>query len=166
MFAGFAATPATTSAQAFGYAFGGPVGVSNMGIRDSTTAWHVGGGGEILIRGGLSFGGELGSFYFPSVETTSGCCHQSRTAAVQAGLFSLNHSYHFGGPNRATRGMRPFVTGGFSFLLDADVAMPLWNVGGGMDWWLGRHAGVRLEVRDQLWAAPALLGFRFGVVFR
>lgn len=131
IFAGFAATPATTSAQAFGYAFGGPVGVSNVGIRDSTTAWHVGGGGEILIRGG-----------------------------------PLNHSYHFGGPNRATRGMRPFVTGGFSFLLDADVPMPLWNVGGGVDWWLGRHAGVRLEGRDQLWAAPALLGFRFGVVFR
>jgi hypothetical protein len=43
--------------------------------------------------------------------------------------------------------------------------MPLWNVGGGVDWWLGRHAGVRLEVRDQLFAAPVFLGFRFGVVF-
>ena len=46
-----AALPTTASAQTsgFGYVFGGPVGVSNLGIRDSTTAWHAGGGGEILI---------------------------------------------------------------------------------------------------------------------
>ena len=161
------ATPRPVAAQttAFGYAFGGPVAVSNLGIRDSTTAWHVGGGGEKSIGRRFGVGAELGSVYFPSVETAFGCCHQSRTDAYRGGLLSLNTAYHFAGPNTATDGMQPFVTGGLSFLL-GDEPMPLWNVGGGVDWWLGRHGGVRLELRDQLSLAPALLGFRFGVVFR
>ena len=161
------ATPRLAAAQtkAFGYAFGGPVGVSNLGIRDSTTAWHVGGGGEILTERGVSIGAELGSIYFPSVETTSGCCHQSRTKAYQGGLFSFNTSRHFGGPIRTTTGIRPFVTGGLSFLLGGEP-MPLWNFGGGVDWWLGRRTGVRLELREQLMGLPTFLGFRFGVVLR
>lgn len=139
--------------------------MSNLGIRDSTTAWHAGGGGEISIGRHIGVGAELGSLYFPSFETASGCSHQSRTDALRVGLFSLNTSYHFGDPSRTTTGIRPFVTGGFSFLADEEP-MPLWNVGGGVDWWLGRHAGLRREVRDQLAALPVFLGIRFGVVLR
>ena len=161
---GAAATPSTASAQtAFGYGLVGPLAVDNIGIRDGTTAWHVGGGGEILINRAVGLGAELGAISFPAVKKAIDCCHQTRSNAARVAILSVNGSYHFASASSAARPLQPFVTGGLTLVFDE---LALWNAGAGLDWWIARRAGLRVDVRSHLGTLPALSGFRFGVVFR
>jgi hypothetical protein len=51
--------------------------------------------------------------------------------------------------------------------LNGEGGVGLFNVGGGIDWWITPHTGMRFEVRDQfVTRASILLGARVGVVFR
>jgi hypothetical protein len=164
---GSALIPAQAAAQqasGYGYAFAGPAAVSNIGIR--SVAVNAGGGGELWLGGGLSFGGELGVLTFPAVEQRTSCCGNSARSASGL-LLSANASRHFGSSDGETK-WRPFMTGGLSVVAGGG-AIGLFNAGGGAERWISRHTGIRLEVRDQfiLAANPSvLLGFRVGVVFR
>jgi hypothetical protein len=138
-----------------GYLFGGPVGISNsIYTRWQGTMFHVGGGAEKGIGQHFTIGGEAGAL-MPRAEF-------GRAAA----LLSVNPAFYFrsGRPR-----VDPFVTGGAGVLTSGGAAF-LWNIGGGLNYWIGRHVGVRAELRDNIWPAEGinihLVGVRFGIAFR
>jgi hypothetical protein len=65
--------------------------------------------------------------------------------------------------------VRPFVTGGYT-LGFRDGHENLFNVGGGVDFWLKPKVGLRVEFRDHIWIEDndtlQFLGVRVGVMFR
>jgi hypothetical protein len=135
-------------AQVHGYALAGPAGVSGfVNVRNITV--HASGGGEVFLGKFVSAGGEGGLF------------DRLVTVSANAGIHAANEER-----------IVPFLTGGFSRfgIGDGEGGFDAWNIGGGADAWMGRHAGVRFELRDYLrkdrrgdsnyWA------FRVGVVFR
>lgn len=81
-------------------------------------------------------------------------------------MLSVNGAYHF---NNAGR-WRPFVTGGYTFGFDGEVTENLFNIGGGVDYWIRPKVGLRIEFRDHVWSgdgdAVHLWGVRCGVTFR
>lgn len=97
---------------------------------------QLGGGGDFFIYKGLAAGVELGYLYPPSGFTYG------------VGLFSANGSYHL----YRGRKLSPFVTAGYSLAFRGGHEN-LYNFGGGVTWWFGKHAGVRMEVRDYVWPA-------------
>ncbi len=115
-----------------GFAVVGPGTVSGGG----GTTLHLAGGGEVLFKGvGPLF--EVG-YLGPTSYLSEGL-----------GVLSLNGVYHIpaGGESRSI--VSPFVTGGYSMFFREGHAN-FWNVGGGVDWWVGRKIGVRVELRDQI----------------
>ena len=150
-------------ASGYGYAFAGPAAV-NIGLH--SVAVNVGGGGELWLGGGMSFGAELEMVYFPAVEERTSCCSASASSATAA-LVSVNASRHFVRSDSEPT-WRPFITGGLS-VLGSREAFSLLNAGGGAERWISPHAGIRLEIRDQFLPAASpsvMLEFRVGVVFR
>jgi hypothetical protein len=138
-----------------GYLFGGPVGISNsIYTRWQGTMIHVGGGAEKSIGQHFTIGGEAGAL-FPTAKF-------GRAAA----LLSVNPAVYF---RPGQQRFDPFVTGGVGVLSSGGAAF-LWNIGGGLNYWIGRHVGVRAEVRDNIWTAEGtnmhLVGVRFGIAFR
>ncbi|HET8548706.1 MAG TPA: hypothetical protein VFL57_11905 [Bryobacteraceae bacterium] len=138
-----------------GYLFAGPVGVANsIYTRWAGTLVHVGGGAEKSIGEHVTIGGEAGAL-FPRSEL-------GRAAA----LFSINPAVYL---RRGSPRLDPFVTGGVGVLTSGGASF-LWNIGGGVNYWVGRHVGVRLELRDNVWPAEGinmhLVGVRFGIAFR
>jgi hypothetical protein len=113
----------------------------------------VGGGGEAATRSGLGAAFELG--YLASTEGLGD----------GLGVFSADGTYHFAGKQRVS----PFVAAGYS-LFFREGHENLFNYGGGITYWAGRRAGLRVEFRDHTKAVgPERLHFwgaRFGVVFR
>jgi hypothetical protein len=80
------------------------------------------------------------------------------------GLLSANGSYHFA----RQRKVSPFLTGGYSSVF-GHGQRNLVNFGGGMNYWLRERIGLRLEIRDHIYADGTgrhLLGFRIGFAFR
>ena len=131
-----------------GYAFFAP-GVAAPGSI-STVQFGVGGEGLVYKGGGV--GGELG-YVAPSQSFGGGL-----------GVLSANGSYNFSRRKKLV----PFVTGGYTLLFRAGSANGV-NFGGGINYWLRKRVGLRLEFRDQIF--PALdgknfLGFRIGLSFR
>jgi len=146
---------ATAHAQgnATGYVFGttGQVKVEDF----SATTFHAGGGGEYLIGGLFGVGAEIG-YLAPTEAWGDGI-----------GVFSTNGSIHF----RRTGKVIPYVTAGYSMLFDTlDDRINAFNVGGGVNYWFARRAGLRLELRDHIHSADEVTlhwwGFRFGITFR
>jgi hypothetical protein len=138
-----------------GYLFAGPVGISNsIYTRWQGTMVHVGGGGENSIGEHFTIGGEAGAL-FPSTEF-------GRPAA----LLSVNPAVYFRGGRQR---IDPFITGGAGVLTSGGAAF-LWNIGGGLNYWIGRHFGIRAELRNNIWPAEGinmhLVGARFGIAFR
>jgi hypothetical protein len=163
--AGLVGVPAAALAQSgssapvktvsgLGYGFFG-VGAA-VGDGDSTGTWHVGGGGEAIFADALGIGAEIG--YLNSFEENSD----------GIGVFSVNGAYHFGGGSSSAK-VRPFVTGGYT-LGFRDGHANLFNVGGGVDFWLKPRVGLRVEFRDHIWTEDndtvQFLGVRVGVTFR
>lgn len=93
---------------------------------DSTIEW--GGGIEWHSAGGVGIGAEVGAL------------HRVEEPYYPGGLLAANAVYHF----QANRPLAPFVTGGYSFGLDAQHGLDL---GGGINYWLTERAGLRLDVR-------------------
>ena len=137
-----------------GYGFGG-VGAA-IGEGDSTGTWHLGGGGDAIFADAVGIGAEIG--YLNSFEEDS----------EGVGVFSVNGSYHFGGGSPSGK-VRPFVTGGYT-LGFRDGHANLFNVGGGVNFWLKPKVGLRVEFRDHIWVEDndtlQFLGVRVGVTFR
>jgi hypothetical protein len=154
--------PIAASAQPsgnYGYAFGGPVVVP----RSAFTRWdgtfiHVGGGGEARLTNRFGLGGELGVLK-----------PVTNQYAITTGLASVTPAYHFfaRGSNRT---FDPFVNGGFSVLFGSGAGAAI-HYGGGLNYWVRRRIGLRLEFRHHVWSPEAgeaihLVGFRIGLAFR
>ena len=138
-----------------GYGFFGIGAASWEGSTEGT--WHAGGGGEAVFRDAFAVGAEMG--YLGWLEE----------GGDGLGILSVNGAYHFGGGANAGR-WRPFVTGGYTLGFDGDVTENLFNVGGGVDFWMKPKVGLRLEFRDHIWSedgdAVHFWGVRVGITFR
>lgn len=137
-------------------------------VAGTASAVHVGGGGERLVYHGLGLGAELG-YLSPWSSFGSGGW----------GVVSPDVSYHFT-PSASHPRLEPFVTGGYTVFLNSfgNVSDGV-NFGGGVNVWLRKHVGLRLELRDQVTQPslvfPArrgatgteqLVDFRIGMTFR
>jgi hypothetical protein len=112
---------------------------------------QAGVGGEVTLWRGLGAGVEVTGLG-PRDHLTDGF-----------GLASANGYYHL--PRFSDGKWDPFVTGGYSLLFRSGH-VNLGNFGAGTNYWFSRHAGVRVEARDQIWTSgPAVhyWGVRFGI---
>lgn len=154
--------PVWASAQqsgSLGYIFAGPAVVP----RSAFTRWdgrfvHVGGGAEGRITGRFALGGELGVLK-----------PVTNQDAVTTTLASVTPAYHFI-PKDSKRKFDPFVDGGVSLLFGRGSGAAI-HYGGGVNYWVRRRIGLRLEFRHHLWSPEAgeaihIVGFRIGLVFR
>jgi hypothetical protein len=123
-----------------------------IGNAESISTLHAGGGGEVLVYRGLGLGAEVGGI----------------AALTESGgglwLFSANGSYSFARQSRVS----PFLTGGYSSV-GGRGQRNLVNFGGGVNYWFQEGKGIRLELRDHIYADGTgrhLLGFRIGFAFR
>ena len=141
---------AASDPRGWGYGFGAVGGTSG----GSVATLHVGGGGEGLVYKGLGLGAEVG-YVSPFRDLGDGL-----------GLLSTNVSYHFVKP-ASNQKLVPFVTCGFS-LAFRNGASGGGNFGGGVQYWMRPHVGLRFEFRDHVFSSdsPHLYGFRVGVSFR
>jgi len=136
----------------------GPTLVRGLGNHES--AWSVGAGGD-AHGAGYAIGGEVHYIYFPEVRRSFGGGGSSESPALGGVTLSVKGSQYF--RRSVDARVRPFLTAGFSVLATGGMAWPMAHVGGGVEWWTNGRAGLRFEVREELFA---LLSFRCGVVFR
>ena len=146
---GVALAQTSADRRAWGYVFGGAGGASGSG---STALFQVGGGGEGLFYKGLGMGAEV-SYVAPFREGGDGL-----------GIFSTDIVYHF---NRSSK-LVPFVNGGYSLGFRNRARSHGGNFGGGVQYWMKDHVGLRLEFRDHGFSSdsPHLYEFRVGLSFR
>lgn len=141
-------------------ASGGASYVTGIGYRDR--AFHFGGGVEVG-SGPMRLGGEAGVVHLPAKTTTFHTPYGDGGGTMpeaSVGAFSFRASYY---PVRFARScLQPFVTGGMTYYPDVEPFATL-DAGGGFDWWSTRHAGLRVEVREQY---GSFLAVRVGVVLR
>jgi|SRR5579871_382654 len=144
------AEDSTESYKGQGYVLYGPGWAPGGG-----TVQQIGGGGEGFLYKGLAAAAELG-FLFPGGGIGEG-----------VGLLSLNGAYHLNRGHQAK--LSPFLTSGYSLAFRSGH-LNLYNFGGGVTWWMTKHAGVRLEFRDYVWSGcgcggqhipQAQIGFSF-----
>ncbi|MBZ5545458.1 MAG: hypothetical protein LAO07_17560 [Acidobacteriia bacterium] len=99
---------------------------------------NAGFGGEVFVQKGLGLGVEFG---YAAPEWSFG--------RIGIGIGSANASYHFFGKKNQRR-VEPFITGGYSLYFGDRTAFESgFNLGGGINLWMARHVGLRLDVRDQ-----------------
>src|SRR5262245_36549202 len=136
--------------RGWGYAVGGAGGASGNGA--SVAMFQVAGGGEGLVYRGLGLGAEVG-YLAPF-----------RAGGDGFGVFSPNVAYHF---NNSSSKLVPFVTGGYSLAFRSGTSSG-GNVGGGVQYWMKDHIGLRLEFRDHIFSSdsPHFFQFRVGLSFR
>src|SRR5207302_533729 len=82
------------------------------------------------------------------------------------GTFSANGYYHF--LHGKQHKIDPFATAGYT-LLFRDGHLNLFNFGGGANFWLAKHVGARLELRDAVnsqYSTVHYWGVRFGIAIR
>lgn len=149
--------PALALAQrSHGYLFVAPGAISArlLGTSGSTAALHMGAGGEGILGKGIGIGGELGAL-LPANEV-----------ANAVGLVSIDGYYHF---VHGHEKFDPFVTGGYT-LGFRSATVNLFNIGGGMNYWLISRLGFKVELRDHIWtpsdATVHAWGVRLGLAFR
>jgi hypothetical protein len=145
---GIALAQGKTDRRGWGYVVGG-AGASAGDF--SKGFFSVAGGGEGMVKGGFGLGSEIG--YLGAF----------RSGGNGVALFSGGPSYHF---NRNSK-LVPFVTGGYSaaFLSGASHGG---HFGGGVQYWMKEHVGLRFEFRDHIFSSdsPHLYQFRVGLSFR
>lgn len=123
---------------------------------------NAGFGGEAFVSTGLGLGGEV-AYAGPDWSFSGG-------GAV--GIVSADVSYHFF-PKKNRRRFEPFATGGYSLYFgDRTATQNGFNVGGGVNIWLVKHAAMRLEARNQGYIKDFhsqftdFVAFRVGMTFR
>jgi hypothetical protein len=151
MFAVFAVSGADSQEnyKGQGYLLFGVGGSTSLGGME-----QIGGGGDVFVYRGLGVGGELG-YLFPM-----------EGVAYGLGLLSVNGSYNFN--RKSSAKLSPFISGGYS-LAFRDGYANLYNLGGGVNWWLARRIGIRVECRDYVWTGGGsdhMPMFRVGMAFR
>jgi opacity protein-like surface antigen len=113
-----------------------------------TTKTKVGGnntgfGGEVLINRGIDKGLGVG------VELGYAGPDWSFDGGGAVGVGSIDASYHFFASKRQSR-IDPFATGGYSLYFgQRTTTQSGYNLGGGVNLWVIKHAALRLEVRYQ-----------------
>ena len=117
-----------------GYIFFAPGGVSVAGQTNSSV--QFGGGGELLFAKGLGVGAELGGI------------SPTGNLGGAVGVASGNAYYHFG----SDRKIDPYITGGYSLFFRGNSANS-GNFGIGVNLWLWRSLGMKVEFRDHV-ASP------------
>jgi hypothetical protein len=132
-----------------GYIFFAPGAVVDSGNR--LTMFHFGGGGEGILYRGIGVGAELG-YVAPWREPSAG-----------VGLLSLNGLYQF----RSNNKVAPFITAGYSAAF-SNGYINMFNIGGGVHWWIAHRIGLRMEFRDHIHHQSNLqyLEGRIGLSFR
>lgn len=147
---GAALAQGSSDRRGWGYAVGGVGGTSGNGSSNAT--FQVAGGGEGLFYKGLGIGAEVG-YLAPFEATGDGF-----------GIFSVNPAYHF---TTSSSRLVPFVTGGYS-LAFRNGSSSGGNFGGGVQYWMKDHVGLRFEVRDHIFSSdsPHFFQFRVGLSFR
>ncbi|MBZ5560941.1 MAG: hypothetical protein LAP13_00815 [Acidobacteriia bacterium] len=123
-------------------------------------------------RGGVNagFGGEVFVYRGLGVGTEFGYAGQDWSFGSNGiGVGSVNGSYHFSRQKKA----EPFVTGGYSLYFgDRTAVQNGYNLGGGANLWVSKHAALRLEVRNQgninqfHSQFTQFVAFRVGMTFR
>ena len=141
---------ALAQGRGWGYAVGGVGGIAGNGAP-STATFSVAGGGEGLIYKGFGFGAEVG--YLAPFEA----------GGDGFGIFSVNPAYHFSSKSKVV----PFITGGYSLAFRSGHSSG-GNFGGGVQYWMKDHLGLRFEFRDHIFSSdsPHFYGFRVGIAFR
>ena len=86
-----------------------------------------------------------------------------RASGDGIGVFSANGAYHFQRPKSK---LVPFVTGGYSLAFRSFTSSG-GNFGGGVQYWMKDHLGLRFEVRDHVFSSdsPHFFQFRVGLSF-
>jgi hypothetical protein len=128
-----AACPATAFGQteASGYAVAGPAWYTGF-FGGGGGIVHAVGGGEVLVHG-VGVGGEVGLL---------------GNSGNVLGVLSINGVVR---PwRRAGAKIAPFLTAGYTRMGSGDGSFDAWNVAAGATVWTGRHAGVRIELRDHV----------------
>jgi hypothetical protein len=144
----------TARAQPLGYGIAGPAGVAGF-FAASASELHASGGGELRAASRVGAGGEFGIF------------GSSRVLFV----LSLNGTVYLGSDPSSNKAV-PFLSTGYSRfgVGDSDGPFNAWNVAGGLDYWVGRRAGVRTEFRDHIRldtrGTVQYWSLRGGIVFR
>lgn len=119
-------------AQGLGYGIAGAMLIS--GVHTPPPAVHGAVGGELLIGRRAGIGAEAGIL--------------GNQGGAQK-IWSVNGVLHFGSRHLQT-GASPYVSGGFTRLSSGEGTFDAWNAGGGVDIWIKRRVGVRLDVRDHI----------------
>ncbi|MEK6409013.1 MAG: outer membrane beta-barrel protein [Acidobacteriota bacterium] len=147
---GVALAQGSNPPRGWGYGFGGVGGASGSG--SSTAFFSVGAGGEGLVYKGLGLGAEVG-YIAPF-----------RSAGDGIGILSPDVSYHF---SNGSSKLVPFVTGGYSLAFRNGTSSG-GNFGGGVQYWMKDHLGLRVEFRDHVFSSdsPHFFQFRVGLSFR
>jgi len=147
-----------------GYVFIGPAVGPSILWKETAVGVNAGFGGEVFVYRGLGVGTECG---YASPKT-------SFNGDEAVGSTSFNASYHsYDFRKKDRRGVEPFVTGGYSLYWgDRRATQNGFNLGGGANIWLAKHAAVRLEIRGQgnvnhfHDSFAYFVAFRIGVTFR
>lgn len=120
-------------AQVLGYGIAGPAGFSGF-WGSGSDSMHPAAGGEALVRGIAGVGGEFG-------------------AIVGSGsylfVYSINGVLHVL-PARGGHRVSPFITGGYTHMYNRDGGFDAWNAGGGVDVWIRKRAGLRVDFRNHV----------------
>jgi hypothetical protein len=141
-------TPSRLNAQVLGYAVAGPAGANGF-VNTRRLTFHAASGGEVFLGKYAAVGAEGGFFDRLITVSVNGSIHASGEPAIA-----------------------PFLTAGYTRLgvRDGEGGAHAWNVGAGANAWIGRHAGVRFELRDHVRpdrrGATHYWSMRAGVVFR
>jgi hypothetical protein len=138
----------------YAYAFPAPGAVTSFSRHCCTVGTLHFGGGEGTFFKGLGIGAEIG-YLGPT-----------RYMGEGLALASLNGIYIFRSPRRPR--LEPFITGGVSLALGNGFGAGA-NFGGGVQYWLRKKVGLRLEFRDHLPTqsfSDHLLEVRVGIVLR
>lgn len=147
-------TVSTAHAQGLGYAIAGPGGITGF-FATSASQLHVAGGGELRAASRVGAGGEFGVF-------------GSGGALL---VVSFNGTVYPGSRPAANKTV-PYLSSGYSrFGIDrGDDSFGTWNIAGGLDYWAGRRAGLRVKLRDHLRldtrGTVQYWSLRAGIVFR
>ena len=123
--------PAASAQRTHGYVFAAPGGVN--GVEGAGSTLHFGGGGELGLPGRLGLGAEVGVLS-PGGKVLS-----------SIGVASANAFFHFGPKGK----IDPYITGGYSLFFRSGTGNG-GNVGLGVNLWLLRSLGLKLEFRDHI----------------
>ena len=143
--------PSQAQSHSHGYLVVAPAVLSSSG--ESSAALQASGGGEGVFPGGVGLGAEIGALRVRGNSDTV------------VGIVSANGYFHI---PRPLSSFDPYLTAGYSAVIDLFDSTNMFNIGGGTNWWFAPHLGLKLEFRDHLHSgneSSNLATFRFGLAF-